>query len=432
VLWIDERLRPLAFAEQGERLRVRQTVFAVGYPLDPTRSQAQSARGIVAGHLDDGTIQIDMALNPGNSGGPLVNEGERVIGMIVAGANVEAGAQGIGYAVPASKLAAAAAEGSRRLAAGQVRALSAQDRLSAVVVDELIQKGALRPLREASDLQSGLTSAYLERELGALSKRIDDADLLAYVAGNLWNAALIVQLGEVRQIGSTTLSEAEAQALAQRLTAAAVEMCRRAERLDTTVVRRSAFVAFALKRSSPQYTAAQPSYVPPTGVSAGAHDRVIGVRGGVSLRWNPDTGSLGRGYVIGASLTLPSSRFSLAGLRVEPVLGCSVGWVTLPETTAAEVISHRYVSVEAGLRARIARKGKRHVVLGVAYSPAYYFSSIESADGREIGSARTAVLGHGRAWGGVAYGPVSIITGFRVLGGPTFWLEPVMLAISFN
>lgn len=57
---------------------VRTNVFAVGYPLDPARTQPPSARGIVAGYLDDGTIQLDMALNPGNSGGPLIDERDQV------------------------------------------------------------------------------------------------------------------------------------------------------------------------------------------------------------------------------------------------------------------------------------------------------------------------------------------------------------------
>ncbi len=107
VLSIAKSIPAIELANRGEALSVRQTVYAIGYPLDPARSQAQSARGIVAGELDNGTLQLDISVNPGNSGGPLVDEKNRVVGMVVARGNVKAGVQGMGFAVPRMKLATA-------------------------------------------------------------------------------------------------------------------------------------------------------------------------------------------------------------------------------------------------------------------------------------------------------------------------------------
>ncbi len=106
----DDSLRPISVG-RSERLRVGQRVFAMGSPLGLEQTMTS---GIVSSlnrtipSLSKRTmrsiIQIDAALNRGNSGGPLLNSRGELVGMNTAIASRVGENSGIGFAIPSATI----------------------------------------------------------------------------------------------------------------------------------------------------------------------------------------------------------------------------------------------------------------------------------------------------------------------------------------
>jgi S1-C subfamily serine protease len=109
VLVPDRPPQPIVPAVLGGVGQIGDETYAVGHPLGFVGSLTS---GVISG-LDRtidapdgrrlrGLIQFDAAVNPGNSGGPLLNRGGQVIGIVTGLANPSRDGYftGIGFAVP--------------------------------------------------------------------------------------------------------------------------------------------------------------------------------------------------------------------------------------------------------------------------------------------------------------------------------------------
>jgi len=143
----------LPHAELGDSnaLRVGDVAIAVGSPFGLTRTVTLgivSALGrtlasqVSGGRRIEGVIQTDASLNPGNSGGPLLDHAARVVGINTA---VVLGGQGVCFAVPSNT--------------------------ASFVLSEVLVHGRVRRARLGVGVEELLLPRALASELGLHSQR---------------------------------------------------------------------------------------------------------------------------------------------------------------------------------------------------------------------------------------------------------------------
>jgi S1-C subfamily serine protease len=200
VIRVDASGLPTVELGNSEALRVGQLVIAIGNPLG---LQSTVTTGVVSalgrslrsrdGRIIENVIQTDAALNPGSSGGPLVDSGGKVVGTNTA---IIPMAQGICFAIPSATarwvvsalirdgrvrraylgISGAPTPIGRRLAAELGLAVSGGIRIVDVVAGSPADRGGLRagdilvtldgtPVETLSELQRALTAERIGRSV---------------------------------------------------------------------------------------------------------------------------------------------------------------------------------------------------------------------------------------------------------------------------
>jgi serine protease Do len=106
VVKIDERSLPtVAFADSDE-VNAGQLVLALGSPLGLHNSVSLGVVSAVARQLEPDSpmiyVQTDASINPGSSGGPLVDLSGRLVGINTLIASKAGGDEGLGFAAPSN------------------------------------------------------------------------------------------------------------------------------------------------------------------------------------------------------------------------------------------------------------------------------------------------------------------------------------------
>ncbi|MGF6227121.1 S1-C subfamily serine protease [Inquilinus ginsengisoli] len=196
-------------------LQVGQLVVAIGNPLG---FEATVTAGVVSalgrslrgrsGRLIDGVLQTDAALNPGNSGGPLVDALGRVVGINTA---MIAGAQGLCFAIGSDTALLVASEIIRH---GRVRRASLGIAAQTIRLPRPTQLALGLPaaggVRVAELLQSGAGAATLrvgDVILAIDGHPVDGVDALHRLLGvdrvGVATALRLLRDGRVREVSVT-------------------------------------------------------------------------------------------------------------------------------------------------------------------------------------------------------------------------------------
>ena len=220
----------IAYAEIGdsEALRVGDTAFAVGAPLDSVYSWTVT-RGIISGkdrmvevEISSSTgeyvmkvLQTDAAINSGNSGGPLCNANGQVVG-ITSLKLVDESVEGMGFAIPI-EVALSYAE---KLMKGE-KIVQPYLGISMINVTDALYKQQYFSMLNEQGLTNGVLVDAIEKDSPAFRGGIASGDVIVKINGSdvssigylryyLYNYApgdtitiTVIRKGETKQINVT-------------------------------------------------------------------------------------------------------------------------------------------------------------------------------------------------------------------------------------
>jgi S1-C subfamily serine protease len=283
---------PMPDPESVSAVSSRTRVFVLGYPEDLFEMFPAVTEGIISRFSVSGNYQISAPVNPGNSGGPMLDEEDRLLGVVVQRHN---DAEGMGYVLPIDRPAAdyprlresGVFEAAQRSAAEAARGAPAElavlnarwavsDAADLAGIEAGHGAGWLRSISEAcSTVVSAETVAAMER-LDTLAA--DDPSGAAAVlhAAFLWNQTVC----DLHRVGADSSALLSGAAVARWHTGdapnpaldrvwRAIDLLHGARRVNADFVSRCSFAdalfqyESAVRNSALQYRVSLPEFGPP-------------------------------------------------------------------------------------------------------------------------------------------------------------------------
>ncbi|MEQ8454815.1 MAG: serine protease [Sandaracinaceae bacterium] len=176
-LTLDSPLEEVVTGLEERRLTLSERVSVSGYPLDLRETIPAAASGEVSRVTRNGDLHLTMTVNPGHSGGPVIDAEGHLVGILSARGRMDRGVEGLAIAVPMRQILAA-----RGRLPSPPPTFTQVDRDVAQVISVLADVED-RPLHE----QSSSVALLIRR---AVSWEQHDPDRDALAAALAWNTLL--------------------------------------------------------------------------------------------------------------------------------------------------------------------------------------------------------------------------------------------------
>ncbi len=219
---------------------------AIGYPLDSREELPTQMSGSVAGLTQDRHYKLSMALNPGNSGGPVFSGDNRLLGIAIKTVDPRRGAQGLSIAVPLSPILSAYAEVSERY---QEQRDDFEHNSIADLTSELVMAGAQGLQNEVSKLAVGPTRTKIYNAIEQAAAKTSHPDVQALLAAYFFDlaGALLEHHGVFEVASMKPGKERDDAAKALKLS---IALAKKAVKADPGVKKRSPFISVLLRAAA--------------------------------------------------------------------------------------------------------------------------------------------------------------------------------------
>jgi hypothetical protein len=344
---------------------VTQRVSATGYPVDLRERYPAAAIGELSRVNNDGRYQLSMSLNPGNSGGPVVDDRGAIVGVVSARGDPGRGVIGIVLVEPVGRILA------------EYRAHVERDpppapddpterEASAFAFEMVLLVGDGKDMLEKNDALARV------EEKAARARR---PPVMALYAAHMWNALeILLERDGARDVTATSPA---LRADATHLTGTIRDLCQRADAADRRLRDRYEIVGLGLPEPSaaPPETPGPPvQEVPVDAVAPPPTPRqsnvLVQVRGGGAIDNVPNQGSLqGAMGGLGIDGLLRIMRTPTSDVSLAAGLGGDLG----PWRRSFTGVASGDVGVRAGMGEAFG------LTLGAFYTPSVVYAEGRSA-----------------------------------------------------
>ena len=179
----NDNLRPIDLS-QPQNIEIGAKVFAIGNPYNVGISLSSGIISATDRHFGNPyleIIQTDASINKGNSGGALVDERGKFLGLNISIASLSGGSDGVGFALPSEKVIAIVEEIIKH---GKVKSLARKLSFRNIVYRDKTgqQLRALQVIGDDLSIENGLRDEDIIISIKALSHygALYELQLIAY------------------------------------------------------------------------------------------------------------------------------------------------------------------------------------------------------------------------------------------------------------